>query len=362
MVERRWRRFLKNRLAVAGVVILFLLYSLAILAGFFSPYDPNFYSLNPPVSYAPPTQVHWRDPEGGFSRPYVYAMTRSRDPETFALVYTEDPTQGKFYLDFFHRTPESPYRILGVFHSTLRGVGVAEPARLHLLGTDSLGRDLWSRIAFGAQVSLTIGILASLVAFVIGSALGGIAGYYGGIWDSLIMRLVEILAAIPGLFLLISLRAVFPLTLDPLFIFYLVVFILALVGWGGIARVIRGLILSLREQDYIQAARALGASDGRIIGRHLLPATASYLIVSLSLAIPGYILAESGLSFLGLGVTEPYTSWGMLLRSAQEGGFASFSSRPWILVPGVFIFLAILAWNFVGDGLRDAFNPRGSAG
>ena len=176
------------------------------------------------------------------------------------------------------------------------------------------------------------------------------------------MRLVEILAAIPGLFLLISLRAVFPLTLDPLFIFYLVVFILALVGWGGIARVIRGLILSLREQDYIQAARALGASDGRIIGRHLLPATASYLIVSLSLAIPGYILAESGLSFLGLGVTEPYTSWGMLLRSAQEGGFASFSSRPWILVPGVFIFLAILAWNFVGDGLRDAFNPRGSAG
>lgn len=362
MAERRWNRFRKNRLATIGAVILFFLYLLAMFAGFFSPYDPNFYSLNPPESYAPPTQIHWRDSQGGFSRPYVYAVTRSRDPETFALMYREDPTQGKFYLDFFHRTPESPYRILGIFHSDLRIVGVEAPAQIHLLGTDSLGRDLWSRIAYGAQVSLTIGILASLAAFLIGAVLGGIAGYYGGIWDSLIMRLVEILAAIPGLFLLISLRAVFPLTLDPLFVFYLVVFILALVGWGGIARVIRGLVLSLREQDYVQAARVLGASDLRIISRHLLPATASYLIVSLSLAIPGYILSESGLSFLGLGVTEPYTSWGMLLRSAQEGGFASFSTRPWILVPGLFIFLAILAWNFVGDGLRDAFNPRGSKG
>ncbi|MDM7325422.1 MAG: ABC transporter permease, partial [Thermus sp.] len=176
--------------------------------------------------------------------------------------------------------------------------------------------------------------------------------------DNLIMRLVEIIAAIPTLFLLISLRAVFPTNIDPLFTFYLVVGLLGFIGWGGLARVVRGIVLSVREMDYVQAARALGASDARIIARHVLPATASYIIVSLSLTIPGFILGESGLSFLGLGVTEPYTSWGLLLQAAQQGGFASFVDRPWVLWPGFFIFISIMAWNFVGDGLRDAFDPR----
>lgn len=176
--------------------------------------------------------------------------------------------------------------------------------------------------------------------------------------DDLIMRTVEIIAAIPSLFLLISLRAVFPTNIDPLLTFYLVVGLLGFIGWGGLARVVRGIVLSVREMDYVQAARALGASDGRIIGRHVLPATASYVIVSLSLTIPGFILGESGLSFLGLGVTEPYTSWGLLLQAAQQGGFASFTDRPWVLWPGFFIFLSVLSWNFLGDGLRDALDPR----
>jgi len=288
------RQFRKHRLAVWGGRILLVLYLMAAFAGFFSPYDPNYYELYPPKGHHPPTRIHFVDPETGrISRPFVYATKRSIDPVTLQPRYEEDPSQGKFYVRFFVRTPEQPYR---------------EPIRLDP--------------------------------------------------DDLIMRTVEIIAAIPSLFLLISLRAVFPTNIDPLLTFYLVVGLLGFIGWGGLARVVRGIVLSVREMDYVQAARALGASDGRIIARHVLPATASYVIVSLSLTIPGFILGESGLSFLGLGVTEPYTSWGLLLQAAQQGGFASFTDRPWVLWPGFFIFLSVLSWNFLGDGLRDALDPR----
>lgn len=429
------RQFRKHPLAVWGLRILVVLYTFALFAGFFTPYDPNYYELYPPKGHHPPTRIHLVDPETGrLSRPFVYATKRSIDPVTLQPRYEEDPSQGKFYLRFFVRTPDQPYTILKVFRSDLRLFGVDPPGRIFLMGTDNFGRDLYSRLVYGGQVSLTIGILSALVSFVLGLILGGIAGYFSGrpfalslplwawrgrglvlgplswaIWgglafgalylaweyysltglgvlqllaalaafwfafsllktlpfrpllldpDNLIMRLVEIIAAIPTLFLLISLRAVFPTNIDPLFTFYLVVGLLGFIGWGGLARVVRGIVLSVREMDYVQAARALGASDARIIARHVLPATASYIIVSLSLTIPGFILGESGLSFLGLGVTEPYTSWGLLLQAAQQGGFASFVDRPWVLWPGFFIFISIMAWNFVGDGLRDAFDPR----
>ncbi len=412
-----------------------MLYFVAAFAGFFSPYDPNYYELFPPKGHHPPTRIHFIDPgTGRLTRPFVYATVREIDPVSFQPRYREDPSQGRFYIRFFVRTPEQPYTVFRLFKADLRLFGVDPPGRIFLMGTDNFGRDLFSRLIYGAQVSLTIGILSALVSFFLGLILGGLAGFYAGrplalslpprLWrgrglvlgplswafwgglalgglylayayltlkgvgvfpllalggalylayalarvlpfrplmldlDNLIMRLVEIIAAIPTLFLLISLRAVFPTNVDPLITFYLVVGLLGLIGWGGLARVVRGVVLSVREQEYALAARALGASDARVLFRHILPATASYIIVSLSLTIPGFILGESGLSFLGLGVTEPYTSWGLLLRAAQEGGFASFVDRPWVLWPGFFIFLAIMAWNFVGDGLRDAFDPR----
>jgi peptide/nickel transport system permease protein len=386
----------------------------------------------------------WTPETGRLTRPFIYATKRTIDPVSLQPKYEEDPSQGKFYVRFFVRTPEHPYTIFKVFRSDLRLFGVDPPGRIFLMGTDNFGRDLFSRVVYGGQVSLTIGILSALVSFALGLLLGGIAGYFsarpfrlslppsawrgvglllgplslllwlgvaaaalflalllrppkpwqgpnfslgidhpGGGWsppggagggrpssigvfrepicldpDDLIMRTVEIIAAIPSLFLLISLRAVFPTNIDPLLTFYLVVGLLGFIGWGGLARVVRGIVLSVREMDYVQAARALGASDGRIIARHILPATASYVIVSLSLTIPGFILGESGLSFLGLGVTEPYTSWGLLLQAAQQGGFASFTDRPWVLWPGFLIFLSVLSWNFLGDGLRDALDPR----
>ncbi len=440
LFQQAWRRFRKHRLAVWGGRILLVMYSMAAFAGFFSPYDPNYYELYPPKGHHPPTRIHFRDPETGrLSRPFVYATKRTIDPVTLQPRYEEDPSQGKFYVRFFVRTPDQPYTVFRLFKADLRLFGVDPPGRIFLMGTDNFGRDLFSRIVYGAQVSLTIGILSALVSFALGLLLGGLAGYFSGrpvrlslppsswrgrglllgplsflLWggvafgvvylawtfarlspgedpysylldglvlalgvfaalaifrrllqgpilldpDDLIMRMVEVIAAIPTLFLLISLRAVFPPNIDPLFTFYLVVGLLGFIGWGGLARVVRGIVLSVREQDYVQAARALGVSDGRIIARHILPATLSYMIVSLSLTIPGFILGESGLSFLGLGVTEPYTSWGLLLQAAQQGGFASFTDRPWVLWPGFFIFLSILAWNFLGDGLRDAFDPR----
>lgn len=428
-----WAQFRKHRLAVWGGRILLVLYASAMFAGFFSVYEPNYYETFPPTGNHPPSKIHFRDDAGAFSRPFVYVTKRDLDPITFQPKYLEDPSQGKFYIRFFVRTPDQRYTLFKLFKSDVRLLGVDKPGRLFLMGTDNFGRDLWSRLVYGGQVSLSIGIVAAFISFVLGIILGGIAGYFSGrpirvsapftgsdppvlktlsvvIWlgiavltgwlmlrfwqvtpgfslgdavvtvlgvlgigfslaaalvrqvgldlDDVIMRLVEIISAIPGLFLLISLRATFPQNLDPLFVFYFVTFILGFIGWGGLARIVRGLVLSTREQDYVQAARALGAKDSRIIGRHILPSTATYIIVNLSLAIPGAILGESGLSFLGLGITEPYTSWGLLLQAAQQGGFASFTDRPWVLWPGFFIFLSVLTWNFLGDGLRDAFDPR----
>ncbi len=364
-----WEQFIKHRVALVGGTILILMYLMAGFAGFIAPYGINEYRRSPVGAFVPPTQVHWIDPDTGrLTRPFIYDVTAERDPVTRQRVYVED-TSRKFPIQFFIRRPEQTYKLFGLFESDLRLFGVEEPARIFLWGTNNLGKDVFSRVLYGGQVSLTIGILAVWVSLTLGLVLGSLAGFYGGLVDDLIMRLVEVFAAIPDLFLLIVLATLlkdprnplaqaFGLRMDSAQTFLMVVIVLGFVGWGGLARVIRGLILSIREMDYAQAAKALGASESRIMFRHLLPATASYVIVSLTLAIPGFILAETGLSFIGLGPSEVDTaSWGILLRDATARGI-SIQFVPWLLIPGIPIFLAVLCWNLLGDGLRDAFDPK----
>ncbi len=355
-----WRQFSKNPLARVGLSILAFLYLLAIFAGFLAPYGLSQYSTDASdrVSWSPPTKIHWKDDQGKLTGPYIYVSKRQLSLETFRDEYQED-TAIKYPIRFFVSSPDTiPYKFLGLFGTKLKLLSVNAPAKLYLWGSDNLGRDQFSRVMYGAQISLTIGILATLVSLILGLILGGIAGFYGGIWDTIIMRIVEVINSIPGLFLLITLRAVFPQSMNPLLVFFIVICMLAFIGWGSLARVVRAQVLSAREQDYVSAATALGASDARIIARHLLPNTATYIIISISLLIPGFILEESALSFIGIGVVEPYASWGSLLKMAQDGGFESITGRPWVLIPGIFIFLAVLGWQFVGDGLRDAFDPR----
>lgn len=362
----------RNRLALAATVFLGVMYLLAAFADFVAPYGESeaYYRGAIVRTYAPPAQLHWRDPRtGAVTRPFVYPLTQERDPSTFELVYKEDTAQ-PYPVQFFVRgTPYVPFPLSLIPEGWRQAsgfqpqvswhlFGVAKPALVQLWGADQLGRDVFGRILFGARITLTVGIFASFLTLLIGVVVGGISGFYGGIVDDVCMRLVEILITIPSLFLLLALRAVFPLDAKSSTVFFIMILILGLIRWGTIARVVRGQVLSLREEEYVQAARGLGARDGRIIFRHVLPGTISYAIVSLSLLIPSFILTEAGLSFLGLGISEPNSSWGLMLASAQEGGIQTFVSRTWLLVPGLFIFLAVLAFNFLGDGLRDAFDPK----
>jgi peptide/nickel transport system permease protein len=352
------RQFMRHTLARWGMFILGILFLSALFAPFLSPYSPTEYrSDQTRVSWAPPVRVHFRTEDGRFTGPFVYGIKREVNLETFRDDYVEDQSQ-TYPVRFFISRPQAPYRLLGLIPMNVHLFGVDEPAQLFLWGTDNLGRDQFSRVLHGGQFSLSIGLVATVVSVALGMLLGGIAGFFRGWIDTLIMRLVEVLSAVPELFLLITLRALFPLDINPLMVMYFIILILSLVGWGGIARTVRSQLLSTRELDYVQAAQALGAGNGRIISRHMLPNTLSFIIVAVSLIVPGYILLESGLSFLGIGLVEPYASWGALLKVAQDGGFESISGRPWVLIPGIFIFLAVIAWQFVGDGLRDAFDPR----
>jgi peptide/nickel transport system permease protein len=353
-----WAQFKKHQLAIFGALILGVLYLGAIFAPFIAPYGMAEYSTTDITKYHPPTTVYVRDPETGrLELPFVYASKRTINQETFQTTYLEDRSV-KYPLRLFVRRPLEPYKFLGLIPSDLHLFGVDQPGKVFLLGTDGYGRDLFTRIWYGAQISLTIGIISTLVINVLGVVLGGIAGFYRGWLDNLIMRFTEILAAIPDIFLLIALTALLPQNLDPILVFYGIVVMLGFINWGALARVMRGQILAMRDADFVQAAIALGASEARVIGRHMLPNNASFLIVNASLAIPGFILAESGLSFIGRGIREPYSSWGLLLNDVTQGGFSSFTDRPWVLIPGFFIVLTILSWNFVGDGLRDALDPK----
>jgi peptide/nickel transport system permease protein len=303
-----WEQFRKHQFAVLGAIMLFAMYIGAIFAPFISPYGLTEYSTTNITKFHPPTRVYFVGENGAPSLPFVYATKREMDPNTFQQVFVEDKTQ-KCSVKLFHNRPDQPYKLFFFIPMTVRLFGVDQPCNVFLLGADLYGRDLFTRIWYGAGVSLTIGIFAVTLSTILGLIFGGLAGYYGGWVDNVIMRLVEIIGAIPGLFLLLTLTALLPQSLDPILVFYGIIFLLGAIGWGGLARTVRSQISSLRESDMVQAATSLGAKEARIIAVHMLPITFSLLIVGLSLGIPGAILAESGLSFLGRGVREPYSSW-----------------------------------------------------
>lgn len=344
-----WRQLRKHRIALVGGAILVCLYTLAIFADFIAPYSLDWTDRG--RFFHPPVLPKFIGAEGDFSlRPFVYETTLV-DPAL--RIYRADTTK-RYYVRILTRG--EPYRLFWILPTNIHLFGVDSPGRIFLMGTDQFGRDLFSRILFGARVSLTIGILVVGITIPIGMIYGGIAGYFGGRIDNLMMRLVEVIIAFPGFYLLLTLSAVLPQNLGCVTRFYMIVVILSFIGWAGFSRLVRGFVLSLREREFILAAKAMGLDDLRIVVRHILPNTSTLAIVVATLAIPGAILGESGLSFVGFGIREPCASWGNLLTAGTN--LVNLAQSPWLLFPGFFIILAVVAYNFLGDGLRDAFDPR----
>jgi peptide/nickel transport system permease protein len=353
-----WRRFLRRRLGFLSGLFLALLALVVLFGDFLSPYAAT--SLHADAQdlaydYVPP-MITWIHFEG--LRPYIYGLQRTYNPLTSVKGYAPDTSQ-KYYLHFF--VQGEPYKLLGLFPTDLHLFGTGAPAdspgQFFPLGTDRFGRDLLSRILIGGRISLGIGPLVVLISFVLGIFLGGLSGFYGGKTDTAIQRSVEVAMSLPRLALLLALSAALPPQLPPLSRFWGIVLILAIVGWAPLARVVRGQFLALREEDFVQAARALGFSNLRIIFRHILPNTLSYLIVAATLAVPSVILLESVLSYFRFGIPEPLVSWGLLMGDLQDNFLYQIQFHPWLLLPGIFIFLTVLAFNFLGDALRDATDP-----
>lgn len=352
-----WAKFRRHKLAVVSLYIVGLLYLLAIFAEFFSPYD--YTDINRRHVLMPPQAIHVMDSAGQLTWPHVRAMSGQRDKITRRLSYVENP-ETMFPVRLF--APSEPYKMWGFLPLETRFIGVSTPERqatLFLLGTDSLGRDVLSRILQGARVSLSIGLVGVALSFVIGITLGGLSGYYGGWVDTAVQRTIDFLQSLPTIPLWMGLAAAVPPGQDPIITYLMITVILSVIGWTGIARVVRGRFLALREEDFVLAARFSGASEMRIILRHMVPSFASHIIASLTLSIPEMILAETALSFLGLGLQAPAVSWGVLLKDAQS--LQVISQAPWLLVPGLAVVITVLAFNFLGDGLRDASDPYGKA-
>ncbi len=341
-----WRHFRRSRPAVAGAIVLAIFYFSAVVAPIVATYAPETqYRDN---SYQPPTRLHWRDATGRFHAwPFVYAVNRSIDGD-----YTER-TDRTYPLRLFTRGDE--YSLFGI-RSNIHVLGVDRPAFLFLAGSDALGRDIFSRLVYGGRVSLSVGLIGVAITFAIGLLVGAAAGYYGGVVDATLMRFAELLLSMPFLYLVLALRAAFPTNMPSAQTYLMIVAILAFISWAGLARVIRGIVLSLRRNEYVLAAQALGYSTSRILVRHILPNTMSFTIVAATISIPAYILGEVVLSFLGAGIQEPTPSWGNMLNAARSA--TVLTHYPWVLAPGGVIFLTVMAFNFLGDGLRDALDPR----
>jgi peptide/nickel transport system permease protein len=344
-----WRHLRRNRFALLGGGILGVFYLLALFAGFFAPYGME--TQNRSLYYSPPTGLHIRDAAGTFHlRPFVYGRVLASRKWT---TYCDDQTR-IYPLHFFAKG--EPYKLLWLIPTDRHFIGVEGDGRIFLMGTDQFGRDVFSRLLYGARISLSIGLVGILLSFSFGMLIGGISGYYGGFWDTLIMRSTELIMSVPALYLILALRASFPSDIPSDRMYLLIVVILSFIGWAAMSRIIRGMVLSIKENDYVTAARALGFGHLRIIIRHILPNTLSFVIIAATISVPGYILGEVALSFLGVGIAEPTASWGNMLKQAQS--IRVLTSFPWILAPGYAIFLTVLAFNFLGDGLRDALDPR----
>jgi peptide/nickel transport system permease protein len=348
-----WWRFRKHKMALVSAGFVILLYLVAIFCEFVAPYDPEDYFIK--YKGTPPTEIHIRDAEGRFHPPFVYRIERTRDEVTLREIYNEDITT-RYPIKFFVRG--APYEMWGLWESDLHLFSLPVPQEeqgVFLMGADRLGRDLFSRMCYGARISLSIGLVGVFLSLTLGIVLGGISGYYGGRIDMAIQRVIEFIRTVPSIPLWMALSAALPRDWPVVRVYFGITVLLSLIGWTGMARVVRGRFLAMREEDFVLAARLAGSNEMRIILRHMLPSFLSYIIASLTLSIPGMILSETGLSYLGLGLRAPAISWGVLLREAQN--LRSLVLVPWVLLPALAVILTVMAFNFVGDGLRDAADP-----
>jgi peptide/nickel transport system permease protein len=344
-----WLRFRRSKLALFGTFALIVMYTLAAFAPFFAPYSVD--NTHAKFVGAPPMAVHIMN-DGRLVPPFVYGVDSATNPETFAKVFTTN--EDVIYpIRFF--APGEPYELFGLIETDIHFFQVDEPGKIFILGTDSTGRDLFSRILFGARVSLTVGLVGVLLSLIIGSFAGTASGYFGGAIDNIIQRTIEVISSIPTLPLWLALAAAVPPTWSATKVYFGIAIVLSLVTWGGLARQVRGMVLGLRESDFVTAARYTNCKTPRILSRHLLPNTFSHVLVVATLAIPSMILGETALSFLGLGIRPPMTSWGVLLNEAQH--VRVLLQQPWLLSPALFVLLTVVSFNFVGDGLRDAADP-----
>ena len=347
-----WRKFKQHRLGLFSGIALLIAYMMIPFAGFIAPYTAN--ERHADYLFSPPQSVKWFH-EGKFIGPFVYPITSEADLETFQWKFTADETR-PMKLKFFCEA--SSYKVAGLFKTNKHLFCAPEGATVFLWGSDRLGRDVFSRVSYGAQLSLTVGLIGITVSFILGIGFGSIAGYFGGKIDWVINRVIEILRSLPELPLWMALSAAVPSNWGPVAVFFIISIILGILDWPGLARAVRAKFLSLREEEYVKAAEMMGASSSRVIRKHLLPNFMSHLIASASLSIPAMILGETALSFLGLGLRAPAVSWGVMLNDAQN--LASIEIYPWTAIPMLPIIVVVLAFNFLGDGLRDSLDPYSS--
>lgn len=345
------KQLVKDKFSLIALIVLILIYTALLFADFIAPYTKDFSDRD--LSYVPPSPIFTITSDGKISRPYTYNYKREFDSNLLETTYKLDRSH-KYYIKFFSQG--MPYKAFGIIPMKRHLITVENEGRLYLLGGDINGRDVFSRLLFGGRISMTIGFLALFVLFPIGLLYGGISGYFGGKVDIIMMRFAEAVMSIPSFYLLIILAAILPPNMTSIQRFILIVIILALIGWAGFARVVRGMVLSIKTQEFVESAKAIGLSHMKIILKHILPQTTSYVIVAMTLSVPGYILSESGLSFLGLGIQQPDASWGNMLKEAQE--YSNLLYRPWLLTPGFLIFIAVLSFNLIGDTIRDILDPK----
>ncbi len=352
MISKRViNQFKKHKLGVIGLWIVVGLYIIMIFSDFFAPY--SYMTTHSNVTYAPPSKIHFFH-DGKFMGPFVYGFKKERDPVTFLLKFEED--RSKIYkIELFVKGEE--YNFYGL-KANIHFFGIKvdpQETMILLFGADRFGRDIFSRTLVGSKVSLTASLLGTAISLLIGAIMGAISGYYGGAIDVLIQRFIEVLSSFPRIPLWLALSVILPPNWPSTWVYFGIIVVLSLIGWTGVARVVRGMTLSLKEKEFIVAAKVSGVKDMKIITSHILPNMSSYLIVVATLSIPGMILGESTISFLGLGIKEPMTSWGLLLKEAQS--LTEIAVHPWLIIPGFFIMISVLAFNFLGDGLRDAIDP-----
>jgi peptide/nickel transport system permease protein len=345
-----WWKFRKHRMALIGGAVVLLIYAVGTAAEFLAPFPSD--RTNFRYLYAPPQTLHFFDPRGRLA-PHVEGYVSKVDPMALRRTFVVDPGV-TIPIGFF--VPGAPYRLFGLLPANRHLIGPRDPTQpMYLLGGDRLGRDVLSRLIAGARISMSVGLVGVCLSLTLGIILGGLSGYYGGAMDSMIQRTIEFVRSIPSIPLWLGLAAALPLSWPPLRVYFAITIILSLIGWTSLARVVRGRFLSLREEDFVTAARLDGAGEWRIIFRHMLPAFTSHIIASVTLAIPAMILSETALSFLGLGLREPVVSWGVMLQDAQD--IRAIATAPWLLAPALAVAAAVLSLNFLGDGLRDAADP-----